>query len=225
MKWTRRVDWRLALLALLLLPRGASAAGVFLGMADSAGPGDFLPASVLVSTQGPEGPGEVQVTLQWGADFGSSTQFGAVQLHALPTAGALGPLSIGADCSAGIGEYAGTCTMTVQVDQPIDGTASIADLTFIYEWVPAPGYEVCTFVEPDPTCTPAHDRTVVSSTATAFGDASEYGVETGTFVSFGTRPIAVVPEVPFSAPIPRALLVLVLAACGVGLRLRRPVEG
>lgn len=209
-----------------LIPLAANAASVQLVMnPDAGGVGSIVPAQIVLTTSGPEGPGEVEVTLEWGADFQTPTQFGAVLLHTMPTSGTVGSLTNASDCFDGFKQYAGSCTMTVQISQVLDGGFSIAELAFRYEWVPPDGYEVCSSPGTDPECHAASDRATVSGPATVFGTPGGVVGETGTFVAFGLT--ALPPEeVPVSGPIGRVLLPIGLLALGaVGARLRGRPQG
>lgn len=96
----------------------------------------------------------------------------------------------GADCAAALGAFSGSCSITLQLDDPVVQSFELAEFQLGYMWIPPAGYEVC-FDFGDPTCEGARVfveallTDVVAFGVPTFGDFFEFG----TFVEVGVRPI------------------------------------
>jgi len=217
-----RVAWLMIVLVLALTPVRSEAAHVALEIDEFTSPGAIAPAQLrLVTPDGPVGPGEFTITLEWGAERTGPEQLGAISLQTLPTPGPLNWLVYESDCTQGLHQLVGSCTMTFSVNAPVNGTL-IADLAFRFQWVPAEGYEMCEINNPTPECTiQASDRaTIIAQPFDLFGEPQISGlyVETGTFVVAYVR-TAVAEEVSASGAIARVLLSCVFVALGSGIAL------
>jgi hypothetical protein len=158
---------------------GAEAAFLSVQMTpEGIGVNDIVHARLLIHPGGvypgaPDGPGTVRHTLEWGSERSQPHPLGSLALFRLPTAGSVGSLTYGADCIEGIWDLVGACTIVVELDQAITQTETIADVFFVYDWIPEDGWEVCDGGPGWETCEPAGQTVAVTGDATLFGVLQE----------------------------------------------------
>ncbi|MBY0400791.1 hypothetical protein K2X89_10875 [Myxococcota bacterium] len=159
--------------------------------------GDRIDLSFAIRLGAGEGPGTLDITLDWGSDRAlyAPYQLGALVLLEAPSASTLNPLlsvHLSDDCGQGVNAPSGACTLRASSAQPL--AAGLYDLTTLklrYDWLLAPGYERCVVQESDPSCVPAVQQVTVSGLGTDFAGDPIIGVaaSTSTLATPGVRPI------------------------------------
>jgi len=163
---------------------------------DAISVGATIDLTILLMTDVPEPPQAFELVLDWGL-FGSrapATRLGTLSLVAPPSG--LDPsasVSLGADCLSGVSNTLGPCTIDLEYTTPLHvGTTPVVAASFLYDWAPPEGFEICFGLGSDPTCTiEANEREWISvSIIQADGTSSIFAqIETGTLAGLGLRPI------------------------------------
>lgn len=153
--------------------------------------GERFTVGAQILAAGGEGPGDVSLTIIWGAERSSPYQLGAVTLEALPTL--LDPslsATLGSDCDASVGSATGSCSLTFGFEEPTAaGVQALASFDFIYEWLLAPGFEHCTD-SADPSCLDAGQQVLLRVDSSVFGGPNyAASIFVGTFGLPRVRPI------------------------------------
>ena len=161
--------------------------------------GGLVTLDVALAPAGdPIAPGTFSFRLELapGARDDPTTALAALILQGMPSPLDAGSLAVGPDCVASVGQPSGECSFDVTAGEPIDSRLEVARLAVVYDWIPAPGFELCSLSEPgqpgDPGCTTMANEGFIfrahvedqsgdrSATTTLFG---------GTLAGVGVRPI------------------------------------